>query len=146
MPELVGFQTMVILDPNGMIFDAVGVFGTNFQLLSKSSSSYSGSELKFLKSECLNMKQNCSVDRQCHLGRSIPTTYSFWSKIIENRRSSFMDVPFAFFINLIKMLSKQQYKVQNYPTCPNHPKSQILFHKKNPPQPVFCQKFIGISR
>ena len=27
MPELVGFQTMVILDPNGMNFDAVGVFG-----------------------------------------------------------------------------------------------------------------------
>ena len=30
MPELVGFQTMVILDPNGMTFDAVGVFGLDF--------------------------------------------------------------------------------------------------------------------
>jgi hypothetical protein len=27
MPELVGFQTMVILVPNGMTFDAVGVVG-----------------------------------------------------------------------------------------------------------------------
>ena len=27
MPELVGFQTMVILDPYGMTLDAVGVFG-----------------------------------------------------------------------------------------------------------------------
>ena len=30
MPELVGFQTMVILDPYGMTFDAVGVFGLVF--------------------------------------------------------------------------------------------------------------------
>ena len=27
MPQLVGFQTMVILDPYGMTFDDVGVFG-----------------------------------------------------------------------------------------------------------------------
>ena len=40
MPELVGFQTMVILDPNGMTFDAVGVFGLAFQFLFKSGSSY----------------------------------------------------------------------------------------------------------
>ena len=40
MPELVGFQTMMILDPNGMTFDAVGVFGLDFQLLFKSGSSY----------------------------------------------------------------------------------------------------------
>ena len=40
MPELVGFQTMVILDPNGMSFDALCVFGLDFQLLFKSSSSY----------------------------------------------------------------------------------------------------------
>ena len=48
MTELVGFQTMAILDPNGMSFDAVCVFGPDFQLLSKSSSSYCGetSELK----------------------------------------------------------------------------------------------------
>ena len=38
MPELVGCQTMVILDPNGMNFDAVGVFGLVFQLLFKSGS------------------------------------------------------------------------------------------------------------
>ena len=37
MPDLVGFQTMVILDPNGMSFDAVCVFGPDFQLLFKSS-------------------------------------------------------------------------------------------------------------
>ena len=35
MPELVGFQTMVILDPYGMTFDAVGVFGLgSFMVLS----------------------------------------------------------------------------------------------------------------
>ena len=39
MTELVGFQTMVILDPNGMMtFDAVGAFGLVF----KSGSSYCG--------------------------------------------------------------------------------------------------------
>ena len=38
MPELVGFQSMVILDPNGMTFDAVGAFGLVFQLLFKSCS------------------------------------------------------------------------------------------------------------
>ena len=30
MPELVGFQTMMILGPYGMTFDAVGVFGLVF--------------------------------------------------------------------------------------------------------------------
>ena len=40
MPELVGFQTMVILDHYGMTFDAVGVFSMVFQLLFKSGSSY----------------------------------------------------------------------------------------------------------
>ena len=30
MSKLVGFQTMVILDPYGIIFDAVGVFGLAF--------------------------------------------------------------------------------------------------------------------
>ena len=29
---MVGFQTMVILDPYGMTFDAVGVFGLDFCL------------------------------------------------------------------------------------------------------------------
>ena len=32
MPELVEFQTMVILDPNGITFDAGGVFGLDFWL------------------------------------------------------------------------------------------------------------------
>ena len=32
MPELVGFQTMEIVDPNGVTFDAVGVFGLDFYL------------------------------------------------------------------------------------------------------------------
>ena len=40
MPKLVGFQTMVILDPYGITFNAVGVFGLDFQLLFKSGSSY----------------------------------------------------------------------------------------------------------
>ena len=40
MPEFVGFQTMVILDPYGITFNAVGVFGLDFQLLFKSGSSY----------------------------------------------------------------------------------------------------------
>ena len=35
MLELVGFQTMVMLDPNCMTLDAVGVFGLAFQLLFK---------------------------------------------------------------------------------------------------------------
>ena len=30
MPELVGFQTMVILDSYGMTFDGMGVFGLDF--------------------------------------------------------------------------------------------------------------------
>jgi hypothetical protein len=38
--ELVGFQTTVILDPNGMTFDAVSAFRLAFQLLFKSGSSY----------------------------------------------------------------------------------------------------------
>ena len=42
MPELVGFQTMVILDPYGIAFNAVGVFCLEFQLLFKSGSSYCG--------------------------------------------------------------------------------------------------------
>ena len=42
MPELVGFQTMVILDHYVMTFDAVGVFSLVFQLLFKSGSSYCG--------------------------------------------------------------------------------------------------------
>ena len=33
MPELVGFQTMGILDPNGINFDALCVFGPDFQLI-----------------------------------------------------------------------------------------------------------------
>jgi hypothetical protein len=40
MPELVGFQTMVILYLKGMTFDAGGVFGPEFWLLFKSGSSY----------------------------------------------------------------------------------------------------------
>ena len=32
MPELVGFQTMVILDPYGMTFDAVSILGLAFDL------------------------------------------------------------------------------------------------------------------
>ena len=34
MPKFVRFQTMVILDPYGMTYDAVGVFGPTFWLLS----------------------------------------------------------------------------------------------------------------
>ena len=49
MPELVGFQTMVILDPNGMTFDAVGAFGLVFQLLFKSGSSYCHLFLLYLR-------------------------------------------------------------------------------------------------
>ena len=42
MADLLGFQSMVILDPNGMTIDAVGAFGLAFQLLFKSDSSYCG--------------------------------------------------------------------------------------------------------
>ena len=48
MPELVGFQTMVILDPYGVTFDAVGVFGLDFWLLFKSGSSYCESPKKII--------------------------------------------------------------------------------------------------
>ena len=47
MPELVGFQSMEILDPNGMTFDAVGVFDLVFQLLFKSASSYCERSVNF---------------------------------------------------------------------------------------------------
>jgi hypothetical protein len=40
MPELVGFQTMVILNPNVMTFDSVGAFGLAFQFLFRSGSTY----------------------------------------------------------------------------------------------------------
>ena len=40
MPVFVGFQTIVILDPNGMTFDAVGVLGLAFLFFFKSGSSY----------------------------------------------------------------------------------------------------------
>ena len=40
MPEFVGFQTMGILVPYGITFDAVDVFGLAFQLLFKSCSTY----------------------------------------------------------------------------------------------------------
>ena len=46
MPELVGFQTMEILDPNGVTFDAVGLFGLDFKLLFKFGSSYCVREIK----------------------------------------------------------------------------------------------------
>ena len=42
MSQLVGFPIMVILDPYDMTFDAVGVFGLEFWLLFKSTSSYCG--------------------------------------------------------------------------------------------------------
>ena len=40
VPEFVGFQTVVILDPYFMTFDAVGVFGLAFHLLFRSWSTY----------------------------------------------------------------------------------------------------------
>ena len=57
MPELVGFQTMVILDPYGMTFDAVVVFGLVFWLLFKSGSSYCGKVflLKKIQSVLMNL-------------------------------------------------------------------------------------------
>ena len=40
MPEFVGFQSMGILVPYGITFDAVGVFGLAFHLLFKFCSTY----------------------------------------------------------------------------------------------------------
>ena len=40
MPQLLGFQTIVIIDLNGMTFDAVCVFGPDFQLLFKCCRNY----------------------------------------------------------------------------------------------------------
>ena len=42
MPKLVGIQTMVIIDPYGMTFHAVGVFCLDSWFLFKSGSSYCG--------------------------------------------------------------------------------------------------------
>ena len=47
MPKLVGFQTMVILDPYGITFNAVGVFGLDFHLLFKSGSLYCATFMEF---------------------------------------------------------------------------------------------------
>ena len=54
MPELVGFQTMVILDPYGMTFDAVVVFGLVSQLFFKSCSLYCLSKQALLKLKLKN--------------------------------------------------------------------------------------------
>ena len=62
MPELVGFQTMVILDPYGMTFDVVGVFGLVFWLLFKSGSSY-----------CVLAVQDGKYGAQCKLWQ-----YGLW--------------------------------------------------------------------
>ena len=40
MPEFVGFQTIVIVDPYGITYDAVGLFCPAFWLLFKYGSSY----------------------------------------------------------------------------------------------------------
>ena len=50
MPELVRFQTVVILDPYGMTLDAVGVFCPAFGLLFESGASYRGHVIIFSKS------------------------------------------------------------------------------------------------
>ena len=71
MPELVGFQTMIILDPNGMNFDAGGVFGPDFWLLFKSGSSYcveGFEEVQFQK----NYGQK-KVDTRMHIARNTGT-------------------------------------------------------------------------
>ena len=40
MPEQLGFETMLIIDPWGMAFHAVGVIGLTFDFLFKMVSSY----------------------------------------------------------------------------------------------------------
>ena len=40
VPDFVGFQTIVILDPYDMTFNAVGVFALTFNILFKSYSTY----------------------------------------------------------------------------------------------------------
>ena len=42
MPEQLGFETMLIIDPWGMAFHAVGVIGLTFDFLFKMVSSYCG--------------------------------------------------------------------------------------------------------
>ena len=55
MLEFVGFQTMGILVPYGITFDAVGVFGQAFHLLFKSCSTYCAT--------CINVnKQSSQTD------------------------------------------------------------------------------------
>ena len=53
---------MVILDPNGMTFDAVGVFGLVFQLLFKSGSSYCEIVSPISNCESTNFLKNIYYD------------------------------------------------------------------------------------
>ena len=55
---------MVILDPNGMAFDAVCVFAPEFQLLFKSSSSYCGDIKKLFKLEIHYCMENLKMERK----------------------------------------------------------------------------------
>jgi hypothetical protein len=69
---------MVILDPNGMTFDAVGVFGLAFQLLFKSGSSYCALIRTGLSSATFDqinvidifVKELCPVNNKQRLERS----------------------------------------------------------------------------
>ena len=46
MPEQLGFETMLIIDPWGMAFHAVGVIGLTFDFLFKMVSSYCASDFE----------------------------------------------------------------------------------------------------
>ena len=48
MPEQLGFETMLIIDPWGMAFHAVGIIGLTFDFLFKMVSSYCGVVVPFL--------------------------------------------------------------------------------------------------
>ena len=71
MPELVGFQTMVILDPNGMNFDVVS--WDWFWLLFKSGSSYCGlTFLSTLEKVKITLEQIFLTVGQNKYGNKIP--------------------------------------------------------------------------
>ena len=67
MPEFVEFQTMGILVPYGITFDALGVFGLAFHLLFKSCSTYCARQGNVLcRDRHMNNSSNVTYFQPCH--------------------------------------------------------------------------------
>ena len=93
MTELLGFQTMVILDPNGMTIYAVGVFALVFWLLFKSGSSYCDSTCYFAQMACKPVKNSSSkltTDAKSLLSSYIYSAYSYKGSILRGVWCNYM--------------------------------------------------------